>query len=388
MLADPRRTGAIGELVRCACGLLGCVAMVGATSFGLAVPANAESHPHPPRSIPPECRTALRTGDRQAWWECREAWRAMREKHHRAYLERHFKKRPPKKANRIPPPPASPKTAKRTPPRPVVPLSPVPTPLPPSPTPTQTLVRESAETTSLQPLLLLGLLLPAAAAIGYPLRRRLLAVGNSSFFVPTPSPADPGTGFTYRPTIDPFALPVLGLTGPGAAASARVLTLIALEECGETTLVIIPRPDSTALFGLSEDELLDETGTALFIPGNLDSALAYLETELAIRRNTGGSQGRRLLLVADCGTNTDQINEIHERHPGEFAAILLGDWPGETATVDEDGLVNASPALGDSLPERLPAMSRTEARDRLNAALRRHRSMNTSLVRKSSRKRR
>jgi hypothetical protein len=231
-------------------------------------------------------------------------------------------------------------------------------------------------------------LLPAAAAIGYPLRRRIYAVAGASFFVPAASPAEPATGFMYRPAIDPFALPVTGLTGPGAAATARVLTLIALEECGDSTLVIIPRPDATALFGLAEDELLDETGTGLFIPGNLDSALAYLETELAIRRNTGGPPARRLLLVADCDNEADRINEIHDRHPGEFAAILMGEWPGDRASVDEDGLVDASPALTDSLPERLPAMSRTEARDRLNAALGRHRSLNSSLVRKARHRRR
>ncbi|MFC5753787.1 hypothetical protein [Actinomadura rugatobispora] len=221
-------------------------------------------------------------------------------------------------------------------------------------------------------MLLLGLLLPAVAAIGYPMRRRIYAMAGASFISPLPPPAERKASFTYRPAIDPFAVPLLGLSGGGASATARVFTLIALEELGNTALVVIPRPDATVLFGLAEDDLLDETGANLFIPGNLDAALAYMETELAIRRNTGTTGAPRLLLVADGGTETDRIEELQGRHPEEFAAVLLGDWPGESASVDEDGLVQAPPALAAALPERLPAMSRTEARDRLNAAAQRH----------------
>jgi hypothetical protein len=388
LLADPRHTGPILRWVRFACGLLGGTALICIASFGMALPASADHDPSPRRSLPPECRTALRTGDRQAWLACKEAWRAMYERRHRANLQRHLEEQRAKQTRRrLPQSKPSSKSPDR-PSRPVVPLSPVPTPLPPSPTPTQTLVKESAETTSLQPLLLLGLLLPAAAAIGLPLRRRIYAMSGTSFFVSAPSHAEPGTGFTYRPVLDPLALPVLGLAGPGAAATARVLTLTALEECGDSTLVITPRPDATALFGLAEDELLDETDSGLFIPGNLDSALAYLETELAVRRSTGTSHHRRLLLVADCRDEADRINEIRERHPEEFAALLLGDWPGDKATVDEDGLVDTSPSLADTLPDRLPAMSRTEARDRLNAVLTRQRSPCSPIVRRTRGKRR
>jgi hypothetical protein len=388
LLADPRHTGPIRGWLRCACGLLGCMALAGTASLAAAPPASADHHPRPHHTLPPECRTALRTGERQAWLACREAWRSMYAKHRRAEIQRYLAQQRAKQAKRhlsrdapTQDPPRQP------PPRPVAPLSPVPTPLPPSPVPTQTLVQESAGTTSFPPLLLLGLLLPAAAAIGFPLRRRFLAMAGTSLSVSAPLHAEPGARFTYRPALDPFALPVFGLAGPGAAATARMLTLIALEECGDDTLVITPRTDATALFGLAEDEFLDETDGGLFIPGNLDSALAYLETELAVRQSRKGSQERRLLLVADCGDEAARIDEIRERHPDEFAALLLGAWPGQRADVDEDGLVDASAPLADALPQRLPAMSRTEARDRLNAALQRHRSCRT-LVRKTRPKRR
>ncbi|TYB40053.1 hypothetical protein [Actinomadura chibensis] len=219
---------------------------------------------------------------------------------------------------------------------------------------------------SLQPVLLLGLLLPAAAAICYPFRHRLYAAAGWPAPAETPSAAPPP--LVYRPVLDPFTVPAAGLTGPGAVASARVLALTALDEQGDSSLVVIPRPDATVLFGLGEDELLDDDTAGLFIPGNLDAALAYLETELAIRENTG-TNGRRLLLVADCGTEAERIKALLVRHPGAVSAIILGDWTGEQATVDDDGLVDAPKALASALPKRLPAMSRTEARDRLLSAL-------------------
>jgi hypothetical protein len=366
------------------------MALAGTASLATAPPATAGHHPHPDRTLPPECRTALRTGERHAWLACREAWRVQYAKRRHAEIRRYLEEQRAKQAKRqqrlSQDAPADP--PRHSPRRPVAPLSPVPTPLPPSPVPRRTLVQESAGTTSLPPMLLLGLLVPAAAAIGIPLRRRILTMAGTSSFAPAPPQAEPGARFTYRPALDPFALPVFGLAGPGAAATARMLTLIALEECGDSTLVITPRPDATALFGLAEDEFLDETDCGLFLPGNLDSALAYLETELAVRHGKGGSQERRLLLVADCGDEAARIGEIRDRHPDGFAALLLGDWPGQKADVDEDGLVDASAPLADTLPERFPAMSRTEARDRLNAVVQRHRSRRSAIVRKARPRRR
>ncbi|NEA28086.1 hypothetical protein [Actinomadura bangladeshensis] len=164
----------------------------------------------------------------------------------------------------------------------------------------------------------------------------------------------------------------MGLSGPGALSTARVLALTGLDEHGADSLVVIPRPDATALFGLAEDEFLDDDTDGLFIPGNLDAALAYLETELAIRRNTGVTQARRLLLVADCAQEIDRIQALLTQHVGSVSAILLGSWTGDAASVDDSGQVSAPPALAATLPDRVPALSRTEARDRLLAALARH----------------
>ncbi|MFI6522108.1 hypothetical protein ACIBF1_41630 [Spirillospora sp. NPDC050679] len=230
---------------------------------------------------------------------------------------------------------------------------------------------EPDQANSLRPLLMLGLLLPvAAAAVGYPLRRRIHATAGALLFPPVALETSGQTArFTYRPAVDPFAVPTLGLTGPGAADATRVIALAALEECGDTALVVIPRPDAIALFGLTEDELLDETAEGLFIPGNLDAALAYMETEFAVRRDGRGTQERRLLLVADVGEEAARIGELASRHPGDLSAVLLGDWSGDQTVVDDDGLVQAPSELAGRLPERFPAMSRSEARDRLRAVL-------------------
>ncbi|MEU6034726.1 hypothetical protein ABZ801_04905 [Actinomadura sp. NPDC047616] len=218
---------------------------------------------------------------------------------------------------------------------------------------------------------MIGLLLPTVAAIGYPLRHRILAAAASALLAGSPpAEEEPAVPFTYRPALDPFTLPLLCLTGEGAAASARVMALAALEEYRDSALVVIPRPDATMLFGLAEDDLLDDSTDGLFIPGNLDAALAYMETELAMRREATAPHARRLLLVADCEKEADRISQLLARHPGDVSAVLLGDWPGERVTVDDDGRIDAPSSVVGALPERLPAMSRTEARDRLYAVVR------------------
>ncbi|WP_207936646.1 hypothetical protein, partial [Actinomadura sp. KC216] len=240
----------------------------------------------------------------------------------------------------------------------------------PIPTPTSGQAREvDSRPSALQPVLLLGLLLPAAAAICYPFRHRIYAATGLPVSSATTTTAAPPARLTYHPVADPFAAPATGLTGPGAVSAARALALTALDEQSESSLVVVPRPDATVLFGLGEDELLDDDTAGLFIPGNLDAALAYLETELAIRKNTGVEQGRRLVLVADCAEETERIEALLGRHPGGVTAILIGAWTGDQAIVDDDGLVDAPSSLASALPERIPAISRTEARDRLLAVL-------------------
>ncbi|MEW2357053.1 hypothetical protein [Spirillospora sp. NPDC029432] len=348
------------------------MAMAGAASFAMALPVQADE-PRPRRTLPADCRLAIRTGDGHMWRKCREAWRAMYYKDRRSGLELRPRERHPSRKS-PPTRPAVPRETRELPsPSPVASSPPAtfsPAPAPPTAVPSSDLARESAATGSLPPLLLLGLLLPAAVAIGYPMRHRLYAVAGPPFLVPGPPPGEPPAPPTYRPAIDPFAAPLLAFTGPGATASARVLALAALEGCADTALAVVPRPDAGALFGLAEDDLLDDTGAGLFIPGNLDAALAYLETELAMRRDTAAARSRRrLLLVADCGQEAARIERLLARHPGQFNAVLLGDWPGDRVAVDEEGLPDAPPALADVLPQRLPAMSRTEARDRLHATI-------------------
>lgn len=412
-LALPSLAATIRGLLCCIGGVLGCTAMAGAISIGAAASADTVAHPEPEprRSIPPVCRHAMSSSDRRTMHECRQAWIAMHERsHRRAGRDGEFHRRgdrhdgphrtrrrsssprwldellrrwtttPPAPRTTTPPRPrpkagtpslAPPKagTPSAAPPKPTRTRSPEPPTEParaPAPEPTPTLSQADDLDTpppSLQPVLLLGLLLPVVAVLCYPFRHRLYAAaGRAQYTIPeTTEPVQ--AHFGYRPTLDPFAAPVLALTGSGAAPAARILAVAALDEHGETSLVVIPRPDTTALFGLAEDELLDDDTAALFIPGNLDAALAYLETELAIRENTGVQQARRLLLVANPEGESDRIKALLDRHPGGVSVILLGAWTGDRVTVDDDGMVDAPAAL--HLPQRLPALSRTEARDRL-----------------------
>lgn len=374
--------------MRCAYGLLGGAAIAGVLSLAAPGAASATATPEPDR------RNARSAPCRQApyfdWYTarlCKDMWEAMRR---RAWADRPRPDRAPsrrakqerrERAPKAQPPPtaASPRPPKPSPsrvsPSPSVSKTAAPsaTSAPPSarPSPRAQVDEQQGGARSLQPLLLLGLLLPAMAAIGYPLRHRILAAAAAA--LPAGSPPveeEAAVAFSYRPAIDPFTLPVLCLTGRGAAASARVMALAALEGYPDSALVVIPRSDATMLFGLGEDDLLDDSSDGLFIPGNLDAALAYLETELAMRREATAPHTRRLLLVADCEKEADRISRLLARHPGDVSAVLLGDWPGDRVAVDDDGRIDAPSGVAGALPERLPAMSRTEARDRLYAAVR------------------
>jgi hypothetical protein len=404
-LAHPRLAVLLGGWLRCTGGVLGCTAMAGAISIGAAPPSDAaaQNEPEPRRSQSPTCRQAMSVGDWYTAHKCKEAWRSMYERsRRRSGRDREFSRRPHRhtwnseiehgRSSPVPseehsPRPALPDPASAEPPSPPRKSTFRPTPSTPKPTPTRD---QSAEAESrpptLQPVLLLSLLIPAAAAICYPFRHRLYAVATAgTAALPVPDEEDEApAGFGYRPVLDPFALRATGLSGSGAVSTARVLALTALDEHGDDSLVVVPRPDATVLFGLAEDELLDDDTDGLFIPGNLDAALAYLETELAIRENTGVTQARRLLLVADCTQEADRIHALLARHPGGVSAILLGPWSGDTATIDDNGLVDAPPGLASGLPDRVPALSRVEARDRLLAALARHRETKKPSRRRSS----
>lgn len=416
-LAYPRLAVLLGGWLRCACGLMACTAIAAALSIGAAAPSYATDRagPEPRGSVPPICRHAAGIGDRHTARKCREAWRSM---HERSPRRPEFGRGFPRWADRHT---GKPRTGRRTPspaplakPRPSAPL-PDPRPAPPdppggrpssptrakatsrpaSPAPgpirTQNQAREvESPPRSLRPVVLLSLLVPAAAVICYPFRHRVFAFAGAGLPVlrtPDVEERRPAA-FGYRPVLDPFAVPAMGLSGPGAVSTARVLALTALGYHGDDSLVVIPRPDATTLFGLAEDELLDDETPGLFIPGNLDAAVAYLETELVIRRNTGVTQARRLLLVADCAQEIGRIEALLARHPGGASAILLGPWTGEQATIDDNGLVSAPPSLALGFPGCVPAMSRTEARDHLLAVLAQHGKTRESSPRRRSSPRR
>lgn len=383
-LAHPRLAVAFGEWLRCTCGFLGCTAMAGAISIGAAVPSDAATgtEPEPRRPVPPVCRHAV--GDRYTAHQCKEAWVAMYERSRRRSAHGRefprwgdrYDRKPKEHKVASPHPRENPAPHAATPGRPKSARpSPTPSPSTSKRTPAASAparAREQADEvdsrpSSLQPVLLLGLLLPAAAAMCYPFRHRIYNAATAGASpVPAPDARTPRAArFTYRPALNPFASPAAGLRGPGATSTARVLALTALDVHGDDSLVVVPRPDAITLFGLAEDELLDDDTAGLFIPGNLDAALAYLETELAIREKSGASQGRRLLLVADCAQEAERITALLTHHPDAVFAILLGHWTGDQATIDDEGLVEAPPPVASNFPPRLPAMSRTEARDRL-----------------------
>lgn len=417
-IADATGTGWIRRALRRGCGSLGFAALVAALVLGHVRPAHAD-HPHRDREH--ELRSCERYGRMfgpRARAACLESWDSPREdsRHGRRYDPRYDPRHDSRYGRRYAPDhrhrerlpypwwaprPEEPRPGAPSPerdrgvvtaPQPSRPRqserAPRPTPSPtlpsatpegtgsgtPSAPPPRAIVEEAAPL-PLPPIPLLGLLilLLPVAAIGLTVRQRALATASASggaalTLPPSPTPVAP---VSYTGVPDPFDLPVLALTGQGVTAAVRMITLATVERASEPLLVVLPRPDAAVLFGLAEDELLDEPLDRLFLPGTLDAALAYLETELSIRDGSVPT-GRepRLLLVADCEQEVDRIKALLARHPGAFSAILLGDWPDEQVTVTEDGTVQAPPGLADRLPTRLPGMSRAQARHRLDALVR------------------
>ncbi|WP_153530308.1 hypothetical protein [Actinomadura macrotermitis] len=294
------------------------MAMAGAMSLGMIDMAEAApAQPEPRGSVPAACRKTAPWDDWYLTRVCEEAWRTLHGAPARADRRHQGARRAPRARRGS----HGEHGGKRTDPR----RRPSPRPASPGPKASPSVVppttaspgqaaqsrdpmagRAKAEgvsdqTRSLQALLLFGLL-PAAILAAYPFRRRIFAVAGAASLSSTP-PAEEKNGaapFAHRPAFDPFVLPLLGLSGPGAAAAARAFALAALEECGDSALVVIARPDAMALFELTDDELLDEVDGGLFIPGNIDAALASVETELAARHRTGGARTCRILLIAAC----------------------------------------------------------------------------------------
>ncbi|TNY37132.1 hypothetical protein [Thermomonospora catenispora] len=409
-IADATGTGWIRRALRRGCGSLGFAALVAAVVLGHVPPAHADYHPRDRE------REKLRTCERYGWFfgprareACLEDWRSSREEpwYDPRYGPRHDQRHAPDRRHRERPPhewrpsrgeegrsdapsrerdrsgavtapePSRPRRAERTPRPTPSPAAPSTTPegtaahRTPSDPPPRAIVEEAPLPLPPIPLLGLLILLLPVAAIGLTVRQRALATASGGAALTLPSSPAPVAPVSYTGVPDPFDVPVLALTGQGVAAAVRMITLATVERAEEPLLVVLPRPDAAVLFGLAEDELLDEPLDRLFLPGTLDAALAYLETELTIRDGSA-STGRepRLLLVAECEQETGRIQTLLARHPGAFSAILLGDWPGEQVTVAEDGAVQAPPALAEGLPARLPGMSRAQARQRLDALAR------------------
>ncbi|HEX2312855.1 MAG TPA: hypothetical protein VHJ17_03930 [Thermomonospora sp.] len=360
-------------------GLLGCAVMVALFSAMSTSPAQATTSEPVPRA----CQEIGRLAGRHAMQICLQIWRSVKRD------ARHEQRLPPG-ARRTPErPPDRDRPPRRDSPKPVpssrtgAPVTPAPHPVTTggtdrtgneaAPSPRPRAVTDEALNGSLPPMPLLGMLLLIlpAAVIALTLRQR------------TAAPAVPGGTFTDLPPLtvpvrsarvrnvpDPFAMPVLALEGPGVRGAARALTLAALETAGDDCLVVLPRADAMVLFGLDEDEVLDESLRRLFLPGTLDAALAYLETELSIRESSPAVDAPRLLLVADCEKEAPRIADLLARHPRGFSAVLLGDWPEARAVVDEDGRVSGSPSSLAHLPEQVPQVSRADARHRLVALAR------------------
>jgi hypothetical protein len=231
------------------------------------------------------------------------------------------------------------------------------------------------ETGPATPNLLIWLLLPLIGAIAFALHRMVLVPAGVTAFRGVARELEPE--FVAAPSgVDPLIVPgALGLGGPGAVDAARFMVLNILEAGpAPGVLVVIPRAEANLLFGLGEDELVDTPGGPLFLPGTLDGALSYLETDLADRERHE-RETPRLVLVAGADSNTadstDRIKALADRYPVVLSILVTGDWPDNSVTIDEDGAVTAAAGVPDTLPARLPALSRTESRDRLTALLRR-----------------
>ncbi|MEV5828288.1 hypothetical protein AB0L25_22295 [Spirillospora sp. NPDC052242] len=385
-MADLRLAAVVGGLCRSACGALGCTAAAGVISIGAPATAEATSpgEPRPRRHVPAADRTAFtavhkndRHGDElplcpQPPARAKHSKRKGQEPDRNtplhpdspalAHATDEHRNQPHSMTDHIPqtslPHPPTFEAALNPPQRALNNTASATSPEHPNRKERPPAARSDVATTTVATALLL-LLLPTIAAICYPLRRRASS--------PEPPKPPPPSALRCRPPLDPFTIGAVGLAGPGALATARVMALAALGT-QRPSLVVIPRPDVTRMFGLDEDELLDDDISELFIPGNLDAALAYLETELTIRRNAGRPPVPRLLLIADCAGETDRIHTLLNVHRGGVSAVLMGPWTGDRATVTADGVV-AVPPTDATLPAHLPTMSRVQAHDLLYAAV-------------------
>ncbi|RLK61921.1 BTAD domain-containing putative transcriptional regulator [Actinokineospora cianjurensis] len=162
---------------------------------------------------------------------------------------------------------------------------------------------------------------------------------STAVLVPTARTAPPGRGLDL--TIDLARTRGIGLTGPGAAATARAMLLHLLaQHRGRATRVLIPEPD-LALLGLPPAA----APASLCVLPTLDDVLDEAETELLTRTHRPADNHPPLVLLATPAPHTERRaqNIIDLGATVGIAAILIGHWrPGITLRVHSDGTVGAT----------------------------------------------
>ncbi|MEC3978880.1 BTAD domain-containing putative transcriptional regulator [Amycolatopsis sp. H20-H5] len=164
----------------------------------------------------------------------------------------------------------------------------------------------------------------------------------------------------------------LGFVGPGARAATRalLLTVLTTRTTPDTTAVVVPADDLTALLGVSMRAA--DLPRAIEVVADLDAALASLEPALlpSADQTTPGRRPRVLVVSppADQRQRTRLQGLLDNGAHAGIAALLLGQWqPGITAYVNQAGTISAtSPGLGAALRgSRAFTLPDTAARDLL-----------------------
>ncbi|GAA3012705.1 BTAD domain-containing putative transcriptional regulator [Actinokineospora diospyrosa] len=165
---------------------------------------------------------------------------------------------------------------------------------------------------------------------------------STAVLVPTARTAPPGRGLDL--TIDLARTRGIGLTGPGAAATARAMLLHLLaQHRGRATRVLIPEPD-LALLGLPPAA----APASLCMLPTLDDVLDEAETELLSRTHRHPDDRADIpplvLLATPAPHNNRRAQNIIDLGATVgIAAILIGHWrPGITLRVHADGTVGAT----------------------------------------------
>jgi DNA-binding SARP family transcriptional activator len=197
------------------------------------------------------------------------------------------------------------------------------------------------------------------------------------------SAADPlappwGAKAGHQRTVDLASTGGIGLTGPGAASTARALLLHLLmaPSAHAPAQILVPTADLD-IIGVTKDA---PTPAGLVVVESPNAALDELEIALAARTrhaatpsSTTPNHGPLILLSRTTGLTERRLHSIlHNGARLGLAAILLGQWqPGTTLRVDAAGIVNDTNRDPDLLGTRLyslPADDTTQLLDLLSQA--------------------